>query len=364
MRIVHVNTAKSWRGGEVQCLHLMQGLAALGDEVCVITQPGSPLAARAAAAGLEVIELAMGAALDRASGPRIREHLAARPTDIVHAHTSHAHTHARRAVRAMRTRAPRLVVTRHVAYSIFRHGVLRLNRRKYVDGVDRIICVSSAVRAQLVADGIPGGLLQVIHNGAPPEAFDEVAPASEAEAAYDRTRGRLLSIGALTPEKGHAQVLEALSEVLTVHPKARYVVAGEGRERAALEAQAARLGIADHVAFVGFVEDPRSWIAAAEVVIVPSRSEGFSLALLEAMCQGAAILTTAAGGMADLVRPEQEAALMPLDDPSATAARIAELLDHPATRDQLGSQARRRAENDFTVARMVEQTRALYSALL
>ncbi len=160
MRVVHVNTERGWRGGEQQLLYLARGLKQRGVDQEVICQRDSALAERMAAEGVPTMTLSLGGYLDLRSSRRIRERLRAVPTQILHLHTAQAHAIGVRAANGAGPARPRTVISRRVSYSIFRHSFLRLNRLKYTRGVDRIVCVADAVRAQLIADGLDPGRLR------------------------------------------------------------------------------------------------------------------------------------------------------------------------------------------------------------
>nr|ASV47117.1 hypothetical protein [uncultured bacterium] len=182
--------------------------------------------------------------------------------------------------------------------------------------------------------------VRTVHNGVPD------LPAGPAPAR----RGGALRVacaGRLDPAKGHDVLLRALAEL----PGVEAVVYGEGAYRPELEKLAADLGVADRVELPGRTPDVRDRLPAADVFCLPSRSEGFPLALVEAMLAGRACVASTAGGMPEALDGGC-GLLVPPDDPAALAGALRRLAGDPAERARLGSAARRRAAARFTAARM------------
>ena len=369
MRVVQVSTERAFRGGEQQLLLLLAGLQAERPDIeaSVVAQPGSALAERARAAGHDVTEIAMGAALDFGAAGRLRAHLREVQPALVHAHTAHAHGHGWRAVRGLGPAPPRLLVTRHVAYSIFRHSFLRLNRRKYVRGCDRILCVSRAVERALLTDGVPQPQLQVVRSGIDVGVWarDEAARA-QARATLGASDDTLVlgAVGALTPEKGRVHLLEAFALLDPARRDARLVLLGDGPLRTELEARAEGLAIVDRVHFLGHLDDVATWLSAFDVFSAPSESEGLSLSLMQAMAAGLPVIASEVGGMPEVVGSGGAGRLVPPGDVAALAAELAALSEDKGLRASLGEAAQSRAQAVFSHRAAAAQTAALYDALV
>ena len=369
MRVVQVSTERAFRGGEQQLLLLLDGLQAERPDIeaTIVAQPGSALAERAHAAGHDVTEIAMGAALDLGASRRLRSHLQDVQPALVHAHTAHAHGHGWRAVRGLGPTRPKLMVTRHVAYSIFRHSFLRLNRRKYVRGCDQILCVSRAVERALLTDGVPPGHLRVVRSGIDVGAWarDEDARA-QARATLGASGDTLVlgAVGALTPEKGRVHLLEAFALLDPARRDARLVLLGDGPLRGALEARARELAIADRVHFLGHRDDVAAWLSACDVFSAPSESEGLSLSLMQAMAAGLPVIASEVGGMPEVVGNEGAGRLVPPGDVAALASELAALSEDESLRASLGRAAEARAREAFSHHAAAAETAALYDALV
>lgn len=152
----------------------------------------------------------------------------------------------------------------------------------------------------------------------------------------------VLSVGRLVHQKGFDILLDAFAKVAEQHPAWRLVMLGEGPDRPALEARVRRLGLTGRVDMPGVVRDPENWMAEAGVVVQASRYEGFPNVVLEAMAMGAAVVSTdCRSGPADLIRDGVNGLLVPVNDVSALAQALNDLLCRPDKRTQLGLSALR-----------------------
>jgi len=221
---------------------------------------------------------------------------------------------------------------------------------------------SAELRDALVRSaGIPARRAVAIHNGVDLERLRARAqtPAPGLPAGF-----LVGTVGRLDPVKGLEHLVDAASIVAPRADDARFVLAGDGPERAALEERARRLGLGDRVAFLGHRDDIPAVLAALDVFVLPSLSEGLSNALLEAMALGRPIVATDIGPNAEVVRDRESALLVAPADPQALADAILGLRQDRALGERLGRAAQAAVEKDFSLARSVERYLALYYALL
>ncbi|HXD23562.1 MAG TPA: glycosyltransferase, partial [Gemmatimonadaceae bacterium] len=143
-------------------------------------------------------------------------------------------------------------------------------------------------------------------------------------------------------------------------PAWRLAIAGRGEEETRLREMAADAGIGSRVHLLGFRADAPDILAAGDLFVMPSLSEGLPLALVEAMATGLAIVATDVGGIPEVVARDREAVLVPAASPAALAAAMRSLLGDAARRAALGAAAQRRAYRDFSVATMASAYEALY----
>lgn len=234
-------------------------------------------------------------------------------------------------------------------------------------GADRVVAVCDAFARDLRAAGIPPSRISLRHNFVLP-----FTPPPPADVAALRTRlgipegcEVMLAVGRLSPEKGHADLLEAIALVKESRDPAdfRLVIVGEGPERANLERQRQSLGLDGVVLLPGQQNDMRPFYALADLLVLPSHSEGSPNVLLEAMSAGLPIVATDAGGIVEIASDGKTALIVPAKNPSAFAAAIERLRTSPELSRRLAAQAMEEAVR-YTPEAYVESMIAIYRSLL
>lgn len=234
--------------------------------------------------------------------------------------------------------------------------------------VDHFIAVSESVRDFVVlTKGYDRQKVRVIRNGRDLSAFRPAGPDVEMARralGLDANTPTIGVIGRLDAQKGHRYLVSALPAILATTPHLRVVFVGEGPLRDDLRAQADRLGVANVITFAGFHYDVRPWIAAMDVVVLPSLYEGLPLVVIEALGMAKGIVATAVDGTQEVVRNEQTGLLVPPADSDALAIGIVRLLTDAAFRDRCGQQGRAWVEQHFDVKQMIKDTEQAYADAL
>ena len=228
-------------------------------------------------------------------------------------------------------------------------------------GIDRFVSISGEIDGELDALGVPAARRCAIPNGVDTNRFRPAEPRARAA-----LRARLglpdaplaIYAGRLVPEKCVDGLLAAWALVTRTHPDATLAVLGSGPCEPALR-RAAPPG----VRFLGDVDDVAPHLRAADLFVLPSRTEGLSNALLEAMATGIAVVATAVGGAVDLIEDGENGRLVPADDREALAGALASLLADGALRQQLGARARARVLADYALPVVAERLTGLYRDL-
>jgi len=354
MRIVHADSARTWRGGQNQVLLTSRGMAARGHEVWLACQDGGALESRARVAGLAVRPLAFHGDLSPGAVVGLARLVRETQPDVVHLHDSHAVS----AGLAASSLAPgfRRVASRRVDFPL--RGAL--SRWKY-GACRRVIAVSRAIAGQLEADGVPRDRIRVVYEGVP-----DRAPAADGRRALEALGVPLDApvvgnVAALTGHKDHVTLLEAAARVRQAMPQVRFVIVGEGELRGELEERTRALGLEDRVLFAGFRDDLDRLIPAFTVFSLSSHMEGLGTSLLDAMAFSRPIVATAAGGIPEAVEDRVTGRIVPPRDAAALAQALVDMLSDVPTLQAMGAAGRRRFEQHFTADRMIEETLAVYT---
>jgi glycogen synthase len=292
--------------------------------------------------------------------------------DLVHSHDWLVAAAARRLAR--RWKVPWLVTVHATEYGRHQgwvdkhpqshiHGV----ERRMVRNADRVITCSAYMREHVAdAFGIAPGGVTVIPNGIDPTDLQPVSDLPRLRAQFAAPDEKLvLLVGRLVYEKGFHLALEAMPRLIERLGGVRFLVAGTGTAEAELKAQARKLGLMEHGAFVGWTGDDvlHSLYRIADLCLVPSIYEPFGLVALEAMASGCPTIVADTGGLREVVPAGQRVGLRFRARDSSSLARMAEkLLTDDALRDRLVAQAGEHVLQ-FDWADVAHQTAGVYDEL-
>ncbi len=360
LRIIGVDPERGFAGGESQVLGLTLELLRMGHDAQLLCDPDGLLWQRAGDANVVCHPLKIRNAIDCLAGLRLRRFLSEHRFDVVHFHTSRAHSMAPFAAGLAGTR----VVTRRMDYVPSRLSASCLYNRS----VEAVAAISEEVANALRAGGVSSKLITIIPSGvdcrrfAPPTPEQRTAAREALGLAADQVA--VAAVGGLELRKGHRYLLEAIAQLRGPRPNIRCFIAGDGSQRDALAEQARRMGLENSLRMLGGIGDPRTLFWAIDIYVQPSVKEGLGVALLEAMACGLPPVASRAGGMVEVIEDRRSGLLVEAADSSALAQAISELIDSPAARSSIGAAARERVVRNFSMETMAQQTLALYQSSL
>ena len=230
-------------------------------------------------------------------------------------------------------------------------GLQTLQRAGYA-AAHRVVANSQAAAERLRTEFVPDHKILVIPNGIDPAAF--------APHRYSSSPRRITMVACLREEKRIDVLVRAMPQILARYPDATLDLAGEGRCRGELTALVNELGVADRVRFLGHRDDVPTVLEAADIFVLPSRSEAFPNSVMEAMAAGVPVVASNVGGIPELVRDGYNGRLVPPGNADALANAVLGLLDHPERVEQFGRNGRGIVEQTYSFDRMVDQFETLY----
>jgi glycosyltransferase involved in cell wall biosynthesis len=358
LSVVGVDPELGFGGGETQVLGLTLALAAAGHRAELICDPAGRLWERATAEGIRCHPIRIRNAIDLAAGVKLRAILKREHYDVVHFHTSRAHSMAPFA----RGFASTLVVTRRMDYRPNRvFAPLLFNR-----AVDGVVAISEGVADSLAAAGVDRQRITVVHSGVdcdrfrPPTARER----ADARAALGISDAEILvsAIGALEQRKGHRYLIEAIG-ALPAPPaslKLKCFIVGQGSVHKVLQGEIAVIRSLERIKLLGRVDDPRELLWASDIFAMPSLKEGLGVAALEAMASNLPIIASDVGGLREVVEDGRTGIVVPPGNPEKIAAAIRRLAESEALRKQIGAAARVRVVENYSMEKMAARTLALY----
>jgi glycosyltransferase involved in cell wall biosynthesis len=356
VNVLHIDEQTGWRGGEQQAHYLIEGLARRGHVNVLAGRPGSPFLA-AGDGDCARVEAPFAGELDPWTALKLARAVRRYAVDIIHAHTSHAHTQA--CLAQAIARRGRVVVSRRVDF-VPRGNAF--NRWKY-RRPDRVVAISERIGEVMRRFGLEAPQLAVVHSAIDPARFD-VPPLERAALGVPEGAPLVGNVAALVGHKDHATLIAAMPHVLRERPDVRLVVAGEGILRPRLEAQIADLGVGHAVTLLGYRRDVPRLLRALDVFVLSSKEEGLGTSVLDAMACSLPVAATAGGGIPEMVIHEECGLLSPPQNPEALAQSILRLLGDAELAKRLGENGRRRLLERFTVDRMVEGNLRVYEEAL
>jgi len=347
--------------------HMLTLAAHLRDDyriscVCPPTPAGRRLLDHAAALGLDTLALAVrdkGPAM-----PQLREWLRARRFALFHGHAGIGWEGQVGVYAARAAGVPVVVRTEHLPY-LLTAPEQRTDHRLVLRQIDRLICVSEAVRASFRAAGVAEHQLRTVRNGIdppPPIATDQRA--LRAGLGLPPSARLILTVGRLTAQKGYHVLAGAVPAVAARHPDAHFVWVGGGPLEGELRARVRDAGLADRVHLVGQRADIPALMAAAALFVLPSRFEGLPLVVLEAMAAGLPVVGTRVCGTTEAIVDGVTGRLVEAGDAADLAAALLETLAQPERAARWGRAGKRRVAQEFGAARMAAETAAIYEGLL
>jgi glycosyltransferase involved in cell wall biosynthesis len=370
MRILQVSSARAFGGGERHLADLSRSLAERGHEVFAAIEPDSPLREPllAALSPNNVYELSLRKLHDARGALNLARFARANRVEIIHAHVARDYVPAFYAGCTGHARDPRIVITRHVLFSLGGFNRLILSRAA------RVIAVSEAVarslRAQKISDPEK---IRVVTNGADLRRFEDARATFEREEIESETTRRPLRVGIvgeLSEVKNQEDFVRAaalLSEEFA--GRMEFLIVGDEAARsgvygARLESLITELRLTERVRLVRHCEDIAPLIASLDVLVSASRSEAFGMVLVEAAACGVPVVATATEGAREIIADGETGSIVPIGDAHALASAVAVLLRDEGLRRTLGSRARESARERFSLERMVTETERVYAEAL
>lgn len=354
---LHIDTARTWRGGQNQVLVTAMGMRSLGHRTVLVAHSEGELRQRAQE-GLDLVPLAPRTEMDLSAAWRLARVIRKLGPDIIHAHDPHGVAMAAIAL-SMSTQAvkPPLVASRRVDFHLRGSALSRWKYRQ----VDCFICASEAIRLILIGDGVAEERTVTVHEGIDLERVASAPPAHLHQDLWLPHDAPIVgNVAALVAHKGQRHLIEAAALVVRQVPDARFVIAGEGELRTALERQIKEHHLEKHVLLAGFRPDVLSLHKAFDIFVMSSITEGLGTSVLDAMACAKPVVGTTAGGIPEVVVDGETGFLVPPRDHHAMADAIVRLLKDAELRRRLGTAALTRVRERFSAERMVQDTLRVY----
>ncbi|GAB5439970.1 MAG: glycosyltransferase [Fuerstiella sp.] len=366
--VCHVIHALGVGGAEVLVDHLVRRLSDRFRGIVAVLDDVGEIGERLQRDGFVVEHLYRAPGIDRGCAKRLHQFAAREGAGLFHAHQYTPFFQAMLS-RGLTGSRP-IVFTEHGRHfpdlpSRKRSIVNRLMLRRH----DRLVGVGGSVRQALIEnEGLPSGRVEVVYNGVDLEAMNRPS-----ETARQRLRNEFglesddfvcVQVARLHPLKDHGTALAAVDEARRMLPNIRLLIVGEGDERSAIESEITRRGLQQHVTLTGNRTDVSDLLAASDVFLMSSISEGIPLTIIEAMASARPVVSTAVGGIPEMIHDGKTGLLASAGDAKTLARQLQRLHQQPALRRRIVEAAAESARRRFSLTGMLNQYERMYREVL
>ena len=357
LNVALMSSQMSWGGGEQLLFSLGDSLLRQGHRILWVAPKESRLMERIRGAGMEYLEIA-GRHPSPVAILKLRKALQRNEIEILHGNDTHAISWG--SMLAMRQDSMKLFGVKHTVFPI-------ASAAKYNWLVDRMICVSRAVRDVCLDGGILDERLSVVYGGIEPPLLDRYAERLRAceILGIGIETPLICAVGSLIPCKGYDTLIEAALELRKRIGDFRLVICGDGLMRQQLQKMIDDRQLNQQVVLLGFCEDPTAWIASADVFAHPTRSEGLSLVSIAAQMVGTPVVASEVGGLREVIRCQFTSRplgwIYSTDSPSDLAELLDSALNDQKRRRQVINDAHQSAMGHFTLEQMVSGFLKVYT---
>jgi glycosyltransferase involved in cell wall biosynthesis len=356
--ILHTERSTGWGGQEMRTISEACGVAARGHRVVIVASPGAEILARAQAAGLPAHALRMRNAFDFIAVARLCALIRREKADIVNTHSS---IDSWVGALAAKLSGVKLVRTRHLSAAISRHPLNFVHRLP-----DAIITTGEGTRKRLRSHNrLQPFILESIPTGVDCEEFrpQPRTPAALAALGLPQEATILTKVAVLRRLKRHDVLLEAAVR-LKDRPGLFFVLVGEGSQREVIEESIRSLGLADRFKLFGHLEDIRPVLAATDIVVSSSDTEGVPQSAAQAMAMELPVVHTEVGSVGELIEDGVTGLLVPAGDPDALARAIVEFVDDPSRARECARRGREHIVRLHSRERMIDRVLGVYERLM
>lgn len=363
LRLLYIIDSLRVGGAETLLLDLLDAAQARGDRAHVAYFTPGPLEPEVARRGVGTTRLSGAGLRDPRAVLRALRLIRAWDPDIVHTHLVKSDLAGQLAARLARRRR---IITLHNTDPWRRNALLSGIYRLVTGGADACIAVAENVAEHAARCGsYDGRRIEVVRNGVDLGRFaaGRVAAMDLSGFGVPRDAVVIAKIGRFTAQKDHGNFLQAAALLAERQPRAHFLITGDGELAEQIRGQARRLGLGpERLTFTGNLRDMPALLAAIDIFMLASKWEGLPMVLLEAMAMGVPVVSTAVGGVPDLLEDGRNGLLVPPSDPAALAAAAERLILDPAAGRALGAAGLETVRAGFSGAAMLERLWSLYSA--
>lgn len=362
MKILHLSSAITWRGGEQQIAYLQQELQAKGIQQWIACPEGSELLSYCKDKNIPFLAYQKRFSVNPIPAFQIARFCKQQDIDLVHMHDSHAHTFGVLSATLFANKRP-MVLSRRVDFPV---GKSVLSKWKYNHpSIKKILCVSDMIRQITEVDIKDKTKLKTVHSGVDLSKFKYKAlGVLRAEFQIPEEMPIIANVAAIAPHKDYFTFVKTVKILVDKGLQARFLaIGGEGGEQEQIQDYIKELGLASHIQLIGFRKDIPRILPEVDLLLFTSKTEGLGTSLLDAIACKVPIVATNAGGIPEIVVHEKTGLLAPVGDAESLAQQVQRMLENSVLRKQMIENATQKVQG-FSKAVTAKKTLETYKDIL
>ena len=361
IRVLQLDTEKTWRGGQQQAIYLHKGLLDRNIESMFICQPDSALSKYCRENSLPCETIRIRGEADILAARKIVKICNSKEYNIIHCHSAHALSIGL-TVKYMK-KDIRLIAARRVDFHV---GKNILSRYKYNNEmIDAIVCISDKIRNVLIDDGINEDKLITIRSGIDITKFNNINTSGKLREELGLSADDFIvgTIAAFAGHKDYYNLVNAAKIILETNKKVKFLWVGDGELLHGIKIKVQDLGIEDNIVFAGHRNNIGEFLRLFDIFVLASRKEGLGTSILDAQAAGLPVVATRTGGIPEIIEHDKNGLLAEPKNPPELADAISLLIKDSQKREMLG-QAAQMSVSKFDINITVESNLQLYKTLL
>ena len=361
IKVLHIDTEKSWRGGQQQAAYLFQSMHDSGYQTALVCQPGSAFKKFCTDKILPFLSIRMNGEINFVAGFRIAQFCRKRKFDILHLHSAHALSIGLWA--KFFYNELKLIAVRRVDFHIKKN---RFSHFKYKNKyLDKIVCISNGIKKVLLEDGITEDKLTTIHSGIDIHKFKNVKPTKDFKNKLGIPQNHILigTVASIVGHKDYPNLLKAARIVIDKMDNVTFCAVGDGPGKNKIVQMANKLELDKRFIITGFRRDVGNFLKSYDIFVLASKMEGLGTSILDAQAVGLPVVGCNTGGIPEAVQHKQNGLLVPPRNSEELAKALIELASDENKRQKLGKTAKRTVQ-EFAIEKNIEKNLQLYKKLL
>lgn len=334
MKILHISSPKSWRGGEQQLIYLAEELSNAGVEQLIMCPFNSAVHKHCLKKHIAHITYFKGFSGNPMVAFRVahvckREHI-----DLIHVHDSHSHNFAVLSAVLANNVTP-IIVSRRVDFPIQDHtfSLYKYNHPR----IAKILCVSEAIKSVMLPFIEDQQKLEVVYSGIDLKKFDKIKADHSIRTllGIEEHVHLIGNVAALAPHKDYFTFVDTAKKLIDDGLKAHFIALGDGPLKREIETYIAAQSMTDHISLLGFRTDVLEILSVLDLFLITSETEGLGTSILDALALKVPVVATAAGGIVEVISHEKSGLLCPVKDVSSLVQACKRMLEDEALRNRI-----------------------------